>query len=239
MRIDILTLFPAMFAGPFAESIVGRAARNGVVAIDIHNLRDWTHDRHRTVDDTPFGGGPGMILKPEPIFEAVEQLRTPAADVVLLTPNGELLRQPLVEDFAQRDHLILICGHYEGVDERVADHLVTHQISVGDYVLSGGELPAMVLADAVVRLLPGALGCADSTREEAHSDGLLEYPQYTRPADYRGLAVPEIVRSGNHQELARWKRRQALVRTRARRPDLLTPAQRDELSKLRVDESDA
>jgi tRNA (guanine37-N1)-methyltransferase len=232
MRIDILTLFPAMFVGPFAESIVGRAVRNGIVEIDIHNLRDWAHDRHRTVDDTPFGGGPGMILKPQPIFEAVEQLRTPSADVVLLTPNGELLRQPLVEDLAQRDHLILICGHYEGVDERVADHLATRQISIGDYVLSGGELPAMVLADAVVRLLPGALGCADSTREEAHSDGLLEYPQYTRPADYRGLVVPEIVRSGNHQELARWKRRQALVRTRTRRPELLTPPQLDELRTL-------
>jgi tRNA (guanine37-N1)-methyltransferase len=229
MRIDILTLFPAMFQGPFDESIVRRAMDAGVVSIHLHNLRDWTHDRHRTVDDTPFGGGPGMIMKPAPIFEAVDQLQSPDAEVILFTPNGELLQQAVVQELATRTHLILVCGHYEGVDERVADHLATRQLSIGDYVLSGGELPAMVLADAVVRLLPGALGCADSTREEAHSDGLLEYPQYTRPAEYRGFEVPEIVRSGNHQALAKWKHLEALRRTHARRPDLLRPEHWEEL----------
>jgi tRNA (guanine37-N1)-methyltransferase len=232
MRIDILTLFPAMFAGPFDESIVRRAADRNVVQIGIHDLRQWTHDRHHTADDTPFGGGPGMIMKPEPIFEAVDELRQPDAEVVLLTPNGELLRQPLVRELSQRGQLILICGHYEGVDERVAQHLATREISIGDYVLSGGELPAMVLADAVVRLLPGALGCADSTREEAHEGGLLEYPQYTRPPVYRGYEVPEVFRSGDHQALARWKRREALRRTRDRRPDLLQPEHQEELRGL-------
>jgi tRNA (guanine37-N1)-methyltransferase len=232
MQIDIITLFPEMFAGPFGASIVRRAVDAGRVKIGIHNLRDWTHDRHRTVDDAPFGGGPGMILKPEPIFEAVDALRSDAALTVLLTPNGELLKQSLVRELAAAEHLILICGHYEGVDERVADHLADRCVSIGDYVLSGGELPAMVIADAVVRLLPGALGCADSTREEAHEDGILEYPQYTRPAVYRGNPVPEIVRSGNHQQLERWKRRQALLRTTDRRPDLRTAELELELARM-------
>jgi tRNA (guanine37-N1)-methyltransferase len=234
MLIDILTLFPEMFEGPFGSSIIRRAADRNVVEIRVRNLRDWTHDRHRTVDDMPFGGGPGMILKPEPLFEAVEELHTINAEIILFTPNGELLRQPLVEELSSREHAILICGHYEGVDERVAEHLATRLVSVGDYVLSGGELPAMLLTDAIVRLLPGALGCADSTREEAFSDGLLEYPQYTRPAVYRGLEVPEIVRSGNHQELARWKRSQSLQRTLERRPDLLTRATYDEMRRLGI-----
>ena len=232
MRIDILTLFPAMFAGPFSESIVGRAAVVGLAEINVLDLRAWTHDRHHTADDMPFGGGPGMVLKPEPIFEAVESMALPDAEVILLTPNGELLRQALVEELATKAQLILICGHYEGVDERVADHLATRQVSIGDYVLSGGEIPAMVLADAVVRLIPGVLGCADSTREEAHSDGLLEYPQYTRPALFRDLSVPDVVRSGNHQELARWKREQALRRTLERRPDLLRPEHSEEIARL-------
>jgi len=235
MRIDILTLFPEMFVGPFDASIVRRAADRGIVEIGVRNLRDWTHDPHHTADDTPFGGGPGMVMKPEPIFEAVDEIGSPAAEIVLLTPNGELLTQRIVQDLAARDHLILICGHYEGIDERVADHLATRLISIGDYVLSGGEIPAMVIADAVVRLLPGALGCADSVREEAHAEGLLEHPQYTRPAVYREHAVPEIMRSGNHQELAAWKRREALRRTSERRPDLITPAHRDEMRKLGLD----
>lgn len=234
LRIDILTLFPEMFAGPFDASIVGRAQGAGIVSISVHNLREWAHDRHRTVDDVPFGGGPGMILKPEPVFEAVGQLRSPDAEVVLLTPNGELLRQPIVEELAGRRHLLLICGHYEGVDERVADHLATRLISVGDYVLSGGELGAMALTDAIVRLLPGALGCPDSSREETFSDGLLEYPQYTRPAVYRGDRVPDVVRSGNHQEIARWKRRESLRRTLERRPDLITDAHREEMRRLGI-----
>jgi len=239
MRIDILTLFPEMFAGPFDASIVRRTAERGIVDINVRNLRDWTHDRHHTADDAPFGGGPGMVLKPAPIFEAVEAIGSPGGEVVLLTPNGELLNQRIVQELAGASQLILICGHYEGVDERVAEHLATRLLSIGDYVLSGGEIPAMVVVDAVVRLLPGALGCADSVREEAHAEGLLEYPQYTRPAVYRGHAVPEIVRSGNHQELARWKRREALRRTRERRPDLLTTEHRDEMRDLGVDSSPA
>lgn len=232
LRIDILTLFPEMFAGPFDASIVRRAIDAGIVDISIHDLRRWTHDRHRTVDDTPFGGGPGMILKPEPIFEAVAELRTTDAEIVLLTPNGERLDQGVVDALAHHTHLVLICGRYEGVDERVADHLATRLISIGDYVLSGGELAAMVLTDAVIRLLPGALGCADSSRDEAFADNLLEYPQYTRPAEYLGYTVPEVVRSGNHQEIARWKRRESLRRTLERRPDLLNDAHRAELQAL-------
>jgi tRNA (guanine37-N1)-methyltransferase len=237
MRIDILTLFPEMFVGPFDTSIVRRAAERGIVDVAVRNLRDWTHDRHHTADDAPFGGGPGMILKAAPIFEAVEAIGTPGAEIALLTPNGELLNQGIVQHFATVQQLILICGHYEGVDERVAEHLATRLVSIGDYVLSGGEIPAMVVADAVVRLLPGALGCADSTREEAHADGVLEYPQYTRPAVYRGHSVPEVVRAGNHQELARWKRREALRRTGERRPDLLTPELREEMRDLGIDPS--
>lgn len=232
MRIDILTLFPAMFLGPFSESIVGRAQARGLVAISVHDLRRWTHDRHRTVDDTPYGGGPGMILKPEPIFEAVEDLGSKEAAIVLLTPNGELLNQGLIEELASQEHLVLICGHYEGVDERVAEHLATRLVSIGDYVLSGGELAAMVVADAIVRLLPGAVGCADSCQEEAHTEGLLEYPQYTRPVVYRGHPVPDVLRSGHHEEVARWKRREALLRTWRRRPDLLRPDHWEEMRRL-------
>ena len=232
LRIDILTLFPEMFEGPFGASIVRRAIEAGVVSIATHDLRRWTHDRHHTADDVPFGGGPGMILKPEPIFEAVGDLRSSESEILLLTPNGERFDQPIAESLASRTHLILICGRYEGVDERVADLLATKLLSIGDYVLSGGELAAMVVTDAVVRLLPGALGCALSTRDEAFSDGLLEYPQYTRPAEFLGFAVPEVVRSGNHQELARWKRKEALKRTLDRRPDLLTEAHRAELRAL-------
>ncbi len=220
-----------MFEGPFRASIVQRAQDQGLVTITIHNLRDWAHDRHRTVDDTPFGGGPGMILKPEPIFEAADDLCTPSSEIVLLTPNGEPLRQTTVVELATREHLLLICGHYEGVDDRVGEYLATRQISIGDYVLSGGEIPAMVIVDAVVRLLPGAVGCASSCREEAFSEGILEYPQYTRPREYRGHEVPEILLSGNHQAIERWKRREALRRTLLRRPDLLTPAQREELER--------
>jgi tRNA (guanine37-N1)-methyltransferase len=232
MHIDVLTLFPDAFAGPLDTSIVGRARERGILGLAIRNIRDWTHDRHKTADDAPFGGGPGMVLKPAPIFEAIDEIGTPQATIVLLTPNGELLNQRIVEELAQDAHLILICGHYEGVDERVAEHLAHRLISIGDYVLSGGELAAMVLTDAIVRLLPGALGCADSLREEAHSEGLLEYPQYTRPAVYRGHGIPEVLRSGNHQEVERWKRGEALRRTLERRPDLLTPAHRAQLNEL-------
>jgi tRNA (guanine37-N1)-methyltransferase len=222
MRIDVVTLFPDMFAGPFAESIVARAVKAGVVEIHLHNLRDWTTDRHRTADDRPFGGGAGMVMKPEPLFKAVEALhRGTETQVVLLSPQGQLLRQPLVAELAGQPHLILVCGHYEGVDERFVEHAVDRQISIGDYVLSGGELPAMVLVDTLVRLLPGALGSPESAADESHSDGLLEYPHYTRPAEFRGWSVPEILLSGHHAEVEKWRRQQALERTRQRRPDLL------------------
>ena len=222
MRIDVVTLFPGMFGGPFGESIVARARAAGIVDIQIHNLRDWTTDRHRTADDRPFGGGAGMVMKPEPLFKAVEALRRgPESVVVLLTPQGELLRQPMVAGLAQHEHLILVCGHYEGVDERFVEHAVDREVSIGDYVLSGGELPAMVLVDVIVRLLPGALGSPESAGDESHSQGLLEYPHYTRPAAFRGWKVPEILLSGNHAEVERWRREQARERTRRRRPDLL------------------
>jgi tRNA (guanine37-N1)-methyltransferase len=221
LRIDIVTLFPGMFRGPFDESIVARASKAGVVEIKLHNLRDWTHDRHRTVDDRPFGGGAGMVLKPEPLFEAVEALRRDESHVVLLTPQGRVLDQQLASELAARAHLILVCGHYEGIDERFREHAVDTEISIGDYVLSGGELPAMVLVDTVVRLLPGALGSAESAHDESHADGLLEYPQYTRPADFRGWRVPDVLVSGNHAEVERWRRAQSVERTRRRRPDLL------------------
>ena len=222
MRIDVVTLFPGMFAGPLDESIVARARKAGIVDLGIHNLRDWTADRHRTADDRPFGGGAGMVLKPEPLFKAVDALRLgPESQVVLLTPQGELLRQPVVAELAEQTHLILICGHYEGIDERFVEHAVDREVSIGDYVLSGGELPAMVLIDAVVRLLPGALGSPYSAGDESHSHGLLEYPHYTRPAEFRGWRVPDILISGNHAEVDRWRREQARERTRRRRPDLL------------------
>jgi len=232
VRIDILTIFPNMFNGPWSESILRRALDRGLVEINVHDLRQWTHDRHHTVDDTPYGGGPGMIFKPDPIFEAVEQIASPGAEIVLLTPTGESLQQSLVGELSKFDQLVLICGHYEGIDDRVADHLATRTVSIGDYVLSGGEIPAMVLTDAIVRLLPGVLGCADSSREEAHSAGRLEYPQYTRPPEFRGHTVPDVVKSGDHQQLARWQRREALRRTRDRRPDLLRPEHWEEMRKL-------
>ena len=224
MHIDILTLFPGMFEGPFRESIVARAIAAGVVRIDLHNLRDWTHDRHRTVDDKPFGGGAGMVLKPQPLFEAIESLRREGGRTILLSPQGEVFSQRLAHELAQLPSLLLVCGHYEGVDERVREHAADQEISIGDYVLSGGELPAMVVADAVVRLLPGALGSPESAADESHAEGLLEYPHYTRPADFRGWTVPDVLLSGNHATIAAWRRAQSLARTAARRPDLLQKA---------------
>jgi tRNA (guanine37-N1)-methyltransferase len=224
MRIDVLTLFPGMFAGPFAESIVARAVAAGIVQIAIHNLRDWTHDRHRTVDDKPFGGGAGMVLKPQPLFEAIEALRRQGGTTILMTPQGEVFSQRIAAELARCPSLLLVCGHYEGVDERVREHAVDREISIGDYVLSGGELPAMVVVDAVVRLLPGALGSPASAADESHAAGLLEYPHYTRPADFRGWQVPDVLLSGNHAAIERWRREQALARTKARRPDLLQKA---------------
>ena len=229
MRIDILTLFPGMFDGPFSESILQRAAERGMVSIDIHNIRDYTYDRHRTVDDYAYGSGVGMVIKPEPVFRAVESIKEKTAPVegnkgvavILLTPQGRLFRQKMAEELSAYNHLILICGRYEGVDERVREHLVTDEISIGDYVLSGGELPAMVVADAVVRLIPGVVGSEESVRNDSHSSGLLEYPQYTRPEVYRGWPVPEVLLSGNHAEIARWQRQQSILRTLKRRPELI------------------
>lgn len=222
MRIDILTLFPNMFSGPFDESIIKRAIDRQLVSIVIHNLRDYTSDRHRIVDDSPYGGGPGMVLKPEPLFAAVEAIRGEAqTPVILLTPQGRLFQQRAAEELATYDQMILICGHYEGVDERVREHLVSDEISIGDYVLSGGELAAMVVVDAVVRQLPGALGSEASAGEDSHASGLLEYPQYTRPQVFRGWGVPEVLLSGNHAKIARWRREQSLLRTLRRRPDLV------------------
>lgn len=223
MRIDILTLFPDMFAGPLDESIIRRARTAGILDLRIHNLRDWTHDRHRTVDDTPYGGGPGMVLKPEPIFEAVEALRADGggpAKVILTSPSGRVFRQAWAMELAETPRLILVCGSYEGFDERVREHLADDELSIGDYVLTNGALPAMVVVDAVTRLLPGALGDATSAIEESFSEGLLEYPQYTRPADFRGWSVPEMLLSGNHAAIFRWRHQQALRRTAERRPDL-------------------
>jgi tRNA (guanine37-N1)-methyltransferase len=227
MRIDLLTLFPAMFRGPFDESIVKRAVESGVVSIHIHDLRQWAKGRHKVADDYPYGGGPGMVLKPEPVFEATDAILEEAAErgpIVLLTPLGRKLDHDLVLELASKQRLILICGRYEGVDARVHEHLATHEVSIGDYVLSGGELPAMVLVDAVVRHLPGALGSSDSAGDESFADGLLEAPPYTRPAEFRGWDVPETLLSGHHAEVAKWRRRQNLLWTARRRPDLLAAA---------------
>ena len=226
MRIDVVTLFPEFFSGPLEVSILGRARRAGVVEVQAHNLRDYTDDPHRTVDDAPYGGGPGMVLKPEPLFAAVEALRGGGAPaVVLFTPQGEPLEQGKVQALARREHLVLICGRYEGVDERVREALVTHEISLGDFVLSGGELPALVLIDAVVRLLPGAVGNEQSPAADSFSDGLLEHPHYTRPAVFRDRAVPPELVVGDHAAVARWRRRASLRRTYERRPDLLARAE--------------
>jgi tRNA (guanine37-N1)-methyltransferase len=221
MKIDVLTLFPAMFAGPLDESIVKRASDTGLLDLTIHNLRDYTHDRHRTVDDRPFGGGPGMLLKPEPLFEAVESLAGPETRVVLLSPAGRKFNQAVAAEMACEKHLLLISGHYEGFDERVREQLADDELSIGDYVLTNGALPVMVIVDAVTRLLPGALGDDASAHEESFSQGLLEYPHYTRPAEFRGMKVPEVLLSGNHAEIARWRAEQARLRTKERRPDLL------------------
>jgi tRNA (guanine37-N1)-methyltransferase len=230
MRIDILTLFPQMFEVPFSFGIFKRAVANGLVSINLHNIRDYTHDKHHTVDDYTYGGGSGMVLKPEPIYEAVEAIKAGigaeagALPVILLTPQGRLFSQPMAQELSQYRHLILICGHYEGVDERVSEHLATDEISIGDYVLTGGEIPAMVVIDAVVRLLPGVLGSEASPVDDSHVSGLLEYPQYTRPPVFRGWSVPEVLLSGNHAQIAAWRREQIIRRTLARRPELLARA---------------
>jgi tRNA (guanine37-N1)-methyltransferase len=223
LRIDVLSLFPDYFAGPFDASLLGRARERGIVDLAVHDLRAWTHDVHRTVDDAPFGGGAGMVLKPEPFFDAVDSLYgSPEARprTVVLTPRGRLLDQPLVQELAAEQRLLLLCGRYEGIDERVHDALAHDEVSIGDYVLAGGEVAACVLVEAVVRLLPGVMGNADSATDESFAGGLLEYPQYTRPAVYRDLPVPDVLRSGDHGAVSRWRRERAVERTREVRPDL-------------------
>lgn len=225
MKIDILSLFPEMFEGPFGHSIIKRACSAGILDITVTNPRDYAQDKHRIVDDTPYGGGAGMVMKPEPLFLAVEAIRHCRdglkAPIILLCPGGERFTQDKARKLASYDGLILICGHYEGVDDRVRTYLADEVLSIGDFVLTGGELPAMVVVDAIARMLPGVLGHSESAVQDSFYDGLLEYPQYTRPSDFRGLKVPEILLSGDHAKIARWRRKQSLYNTFHRRPDLL------------------
>ncbi|MBN1657898.1 MAG: tRNA (guanosine(37)-N1)-methyltransferase TrmD [Anaerolineae bacterium] len=233
MQFDILTLFPDMFTGPFSESIIKRARQAGLIRIAIHNIRDYATGRHQVTDDTPYGGGGGMIMKPEPIFAAAEAVLGDDADAphdvprILLTPQGRILTQQVARTLSRKRRLLLICGRYEGVDERVHHYLATDEISIGDYVLSGGELPAMILVDAITRLIPGVLGDPAATFEDSHTGGLLEYPHYTRPPVFRDHAVPDVLLSGHHAAIAAWRREQALRRTLERRPDLLVHARLD------------
>jgi tRNA (guanine37-N1)-methyltransferase len=232
VHFDILTLFPAFFESPLRQSIIKRAREAGLISIALHDIRDYTTDRHRTTDDTPYGGGGGMVMKPEPIFAAVEAIlkdkgpggEGPSPPVILLSPQGRLFTQETARELSKHPHLILICGHYEGVDERVRQHLATDEISIGDYVLTGGEVPALVIVEAVTRLVPGVLGDPGATFEDSHAEGLLEYPHYTRPPVFRGHQVPEVLLSGDHAAIIRWRRQQALRRTWERRPDLLNKA---------------
>ncbi|MCY3639126.1 MAG: tRNA (guanosine(37)-N1)-methyltransferase TrmD [Chloroflexi bacterium] len=229
MRFHVLTIFPAMFDGPLSESIISRAVERGLVRINLHDIRDYATDKHRSVDDYPYGGGYGMVMKPEPIFDAYAAVKHTASlgedtPVVLLTPQGTPFSQPIAERLATLDDIVLICGRYEGVDERVREHVANCELSVGDYVLSGGELAAMVVIDAVTRLIPGAVGSIESTQDDSFSTGLLQFPQYTRPAEHEGGKVPDILLSGNHGEIEKWRRRESLRRTYHRRPDLLDSA---------------
>jgi len=249
VRFDILTLFPEMFNSPFDTSIVRRAREAGQVELAFHNIRDYATDRHHVTDDTPYGGGGGMVMKPEPIWNAVEAVlgcdptgRSDIPPIILLTPQGRLFTQTVARELVTHERLLLICGRYEGVDERVRQHLATDEISIGDYVLTGGEIPAMVLVDTVVRLIPGVLGDPGATADDSHASGVLEYPHYTRPAVYRGHPVPEVLLSGHHAEVERWRRRQALRRTRQRRPDLLdraelSPTDREYLGQLDTEDA--
>jgi tRNA (guanine37-N1)-methyltransferase len=229
MRVDIITLFPEICQAPLNESMMKRAKENGALELHIHNLRDWTSDKHHVVDDAPFGGGQGMVMKPEPIFAAVEELRgesrktsnTEQSRVILMSPTGRRFDQRMAEQLSQESHLIIICGHYEGVDHRVVEHLIDQEMSIGDYVLTNGAIAAVVLVDAVVRLIPGVLGDEQSAHDDSFREGLLEAPQYTRPGEFRGWKVPEILLSGNHAQIAVWRKEQAKKRTRENRPDLL------------------
>jgi tRNA (guanine37-N1)-methyltransferase len=248
MRIDILTLFPELFVSPLADAIFKRARDKGLASFNVYNIRDYTHDKHHVVDDYTFGGGAGMLLKPEPVFEAAESVlsdRVPEDEplaIILMTPQGRLFSQGCARELAAYHRLLIICGHYEGVYERIRQYLVTHEISMGDYVLSGGEIPALAVSDAVVRLIPGVLGSEESAQIDSLSDGLLEYPQYTRPSEFRGWKVPDILLSGDHGRIARWRRQESLRRTLERRPDLLkkvelAPEDRAMLHKIQAEEN--
>jgi tRNA (guanine37-N1)-methyltransferase len=236
MRIDVLTLFPEMIRCGVDFSILKRAQEKGTLSISVCNIRDFTKDKHHTTDESPYGGGAGMVMKPEPIFAAVESLATEPEEgesrIVLMTPQGERFTQAKAQELSECSHLVFLCGHYEGVDERVREHLVTDEISIGDFVMTGGEIPALAVLDAVVRLIPGVLGAEESAIEESFADGLLEYPQYTRPAEFRGWEVPEVLLSGHHAEIAKWRRAQSLERTLKRRPDLMEKARLTEKDKV-------
>jgi tRNA (guanine37-N1)-methyltransferase len=223
MKFDVFTLFPEMFSAYLDESILKRARAAGLLEVGLHNIRDYTTDKHHTTDDEPYGGGGGMVMKPEPIFAAVESVlgAPPACPLILLTPQGRPFTHKVAEELVQQPHLALLCGRYEGVDERVREHLVTDEISLGDFVLTGGEIPALAIIDAVSRLIPGVLGDPEAAQKDSHASGLLEYPHYTRPPEFRGWEVPEVLRSGNHAEIEKWRRQQAEERTRQRRPDML------------------
>jgi len=225
MKIDILTIFPEMFEGPFRESMIKRAQEKKLVEIKIHDLRQWTEDKHKTVDDKPFGGGPGMVMKVEVIDKALKTLKTDKSKVMLLSPQGKTFKQEKAQNLSKLKHIIMICGHYEGFDERIREHLVDEEISIGDYVLTGGEIPTMVIVDTVVRLIPGVVGNQESIKDESFSPAAagLEYPQYTRPAGYKGWQVPEVLVSGDHEKIKKWRKEQAEKRTKLKRPDLLKP----------------
>ncbi len=230
MKIDVLTLFPKMFNGPLDESIVQRARENGLIELKIHNLRAYTHDLHQTVDDRPFGGGAGMLLKPEPLFEALEALTNEESHVIFLTPSGRKFNQAIARELSSREHIVLVCGSYEGFDERVLQVWANEELSIGDYVLTNGALPAMVMIDVVTRLLPGALGKDESSYEESFSTNCLEYPHYTRPAVFRGMKVPDVLLSGHHARIAQWRSEQSVSKTAAVRPDLLEKSGEQEAS---------
>lgn len=242
MQFEVFTLLPEVFPPYLESSILKRAAQRGLIGVRVHNIRDYTHDKHHTTDDTPYGGGGGMVMKPEPVFEAVESvlgLATPLSPpepdskipIILLTPQGRVFNQRIAEELAGYERIALLCGRYEGVDERVREHLVTDEISIGDYVLTGGELPALILIDAVARLIPGVLGDPTGAEDDSHSMGLLEYPHYTKPAEFRGWKVPEILLSGDHAKIDKWRREQALARTFHKRPDMLENAELSEKDK--------
>jgi len=224
MKIDILTLFPEMFTGPFNISIIKRAREKGIIDINLVNIRDFAQNKHRTVDDTPYGGGSGMVIQTDPVFRAVENILKKDSYIIMMCPQGRIFNHDIARDLANKQHLVLICGHYEGIDERVRTHLISDEISIGDYVLTGGELPAMVVVDAISRQIPGVLGEMKSALEDSFYDDLLDYPSYTRPREYRGINVPEILLSGHHKNIETWRRKESLLRTLARRPDLLWKA---------------